>query len=603
MPDLLVAEVSTATPTSSSTVVGETGGVVKRFYVGALSPFVNVKDPAYGAVGDGVTDDTAAIQAALSSGARKVLMPWSAKDYVVSAAIAVPSGVEFVGEGLPTIKLKNGSFGAGGSVISLTSVTGSAVRGIAINANRQNNTGNINGIYCYNSSQVAVEWCSVTNSSYGIRFTNGNTSRVTNNLVDGCLYYGISVKLAATTDAAYGYIISGNTCRNIASDATASADGQGIVVYGATGALAANYKNITNVVVSDNVCSACAAHGIALIAVSDYTVTGNNCFDCLQNTTFGSGICISEACRNGSVSGNACSGNYYAGILLDVVDQTGDRFSYGFMTVSNNTCDRNAVAGIVVQSMPHTTISGNACSHSVWGILLVKGGFNNIVGNTISYCTNNAIRAAGIVGATGDDQSHILIADNILDHCTTPAGDQYSALFLDYFSTVKVRGNDCYANTQDLTVQATCANVELVDNRFTGNIYIDTSDSIKRWVDGWRTTAAGKSFLSTEFANDGIVYFKLAAGFTLPHFGLEWCPVYAAGAVTSSLVTAIATGGFVGQKLRIVNYDAPTITIKHDAGTKNIGSADVVLAYGEVVEYVWRGSQWTQIAAKVATSI
>ena len=59
---------------------------------------VNVKDPAYGAKGDGTTDDTAAIQAALTAGAGKdVLGP--AGTYLVSSSLTVPANTRFAGAG------------------------------------------------------------------------------------------------------------------------------------------------------------------------------------------------------------------------------------------------------------------------------------------------------------------------------------------------------------------------------------------------------------------------------------------------------------------------------------------------------------------------
>jgi len=83
MADVAVPSIATATPSDSDTVLGVQGGAVKRFSVSAL-PFtqdgtgavartalakmkesVSVAD--FGAVGDGVTDDTAAIVAALAS--------------------------------------------------------------------------------------------------------------------------------------------------------------------------------------------------------------------------------------------------------------------------------------------------------------------------------------------------------------------------------------------------------------------------------------------------------------------------------------------------------------------------------------------------------
>lgn len=87
MPDVLLSEIDPATPTSSSTVVGETGGVVKRFATSDLVPFVNVKH--YGAVGDGVTDDTAAIQAAVTAGGENATIHYPAGTYKVASSITL----------------------------------------------------------------------------------------------------------------------------------------------------------------------------------------------------------------------------------------------------------------------------------------------------------------------------------------------------------------------------------------------------------------------------------------------------------------------------------------------------------------------------------
>jgi hypothetical protein len=57
---------------------------------------VNVKD--FGAVGDGVTDDTAAIQAALDSGAKKVILP--SGNYKITTTLNLPTNVCLQGHGM-----------------------------------------------------------------------------------------------------------------------------------------------------------------------------------------------------------------------------------------------------------------------------------------------------------------------------------------------------------------------------------------------------------------------------------------------------------------------------------------------------------------------
>lgn len=70
-------------------------GSTARFVESKLKETVSVKD--FGAIGDGVTDDTAAITAALSSGALRVYAPGSG--YKITSKLTIPAGVEFFGDG------------------------------------------------------------------------------------------------------------------------------------------------------------------------------------------------------------------------------------------------------------------------------------------------------------------------------------------------------------------------------------------------------------------------------------------------------------------------------------------------------------------------
>ena len=86
-------------------------GAVATTVQSKLREFVSVKD--FGAVGDGIADDTAAIQAALNSGAYLVLLPLGT--YKTTSTIYIPDRVTFRGQGTS-------------SIINASAVSGAAIK-------------------------------------------------------------------------------------------------------------------------------------------------------------------------------------------------------------------------------------------------------------------------------------------------------------------------------------------------------------------------------------------------------------------------------------------------------------------------------------------
>ena len=87
------------------------GGSSGKTTVANLKGFVSVKD--YGAVGDGTTDDTTAIQDALDSGKYRIFIP--AGTYKITSTLVLPASVSLIGDG-------------DGSIIAASSVTGAAIK-------------------------------------------------------------------------------------------------------------------------------------------------------------------------------------------------------------------------------------------------------------------------------------------------------------------------------------------------------------------------------------------------------------------------------------------------------------------------------------------
>lgn len=108
------AALSQLSASSGSSLVGfmpSGAGAVARTQQDKDREFVSVKD--FGAVGDGVTDDTAAFATALASGAMRIYVPYTASQYVITGALSVPRGVILYGDTLdqPGILCKTSTAG------------------------------------------------------------------------------------------------------------------------------------------------------------------------------------------------------------------------------------------------------------------------------------------------------------------------------------------------------------------------------------------------------------------------------------------------------------------------------------------------------------
>jgi hypothetical protein len=135
---------------------------------GVGSLFFNVKSPAYGAVGDGSTNDTSAIQAACdaasAAGGGTVFFPPGT--YKTTTAITVAAGVSLLGAGPGASIVAIAHATANVFTLAASTTYFSSITGLRIGAS-QSNTGN--HIQAHSGNKLRIDNCFIGNS-----FMNGN---------------------------------------------------------------------------------------------------------------------------------------------------------------------------------------------------------------------------------------------------------------------------------------------------------------------------------------------------------------------------------------------------------------------------------------------
>ena len=403
-----------------------TGAVVTTVQT-ELREFVSVKD--FGAKGDGVTDDTAAIQLALNAANNKTLL-FNEGTYLVSKSssdyiLEVPSSISIVGtEGQVTIKLNT----ATGTAYMLGRATASShfsMEGIILNGNSTVLTGiNCNGVHLPEAtviksknnaylnlkdqgSAVGGKGIYANNSAFisEINVENDTFSNITRNAIQTYEATQITIKDCYGT----GFLTS-----------FTDINGQSLGVNGRTKCTIRN--NVVN----------CSASFTATDSV--FSLLGDD-VECTGNKVTGGGVQIvvhdmtgiTANLRNYVVSDNMLWNSLGNGITINQNSATYGNNSNAQVVVSNNNIYSPALTGISVvgayvgsgATLGSTVISGNTVVDGLTNSLAPEASAGiSLLGTVNTVVDSNVIispRFAGILAYY--DGSNISISNNIItDH-------------------------------------------------------------------------------------------------------------------------------------------------------------------------------------------
>ena len=540
---------------SSAPYTSSTSGSVAQTIRGALDSLRKTLR-TFGAKGDGVTDDTSALAAAIASGVSIQGVPGDT--YLVNSTGLVFSGVsnlEWIGNGATIIfngvpsSNPNGMFS---TQILITNTNNFEFSDWILNGNGQVS----NLIGCYGNTNLNIDNNTLTNGGYLAQlvvFGDTNTS-VTRNVI----YNGVSTARGiwagnyATLQINTNINVSGNTVYShnasgivvasyggkILGNTSYSNKGSGIV-FGGANSIASNGITIEGNEVYNNL-----FHGIQtdvtyktiLDMPSGITITGN--ISKANNNNGGSAGIYAAYLKNSVISSNSCTNNDYEGIHVE------GSFD---LQIANNSCLDDRAAGARTQ---------------VNGICIISQGLPantariNVVGNTCSYNTNIGIRLVNTsavytlqdISVTGNSANYNAYGISVIE---ADPGD---------FSRISVNSNNTFGNSSaDIRLSA-------IDVSSSGNIY------------------------STQI---GYEYYPLTAASTTPAVGnrSKWL-------ASNSVATSINnfTGAPNGAVIQIYSTNTNT-TINNTAAIVNPNGANIPIPAGGVVTYTNYDGVWYYTSA------
>lgn len=357
--------------------------------IACSASFMGIDVTALGAVGNGVSDDTAVINAAITTvstlGGGQLSFPRGT--YMVSG-VTLKSGVELVMEQGAKLKLLSNS---NEHVVTIANgATRIAIRGGEIDGNKANNTG-----------------------GHGI--SSSSLSTISDLRIIDCYIHDCAVDGVRPGGTTNGFLARGNILEN---NGTYAGGGAGL-----------SAENVNHFTFAGNIARGNFSHGVGVNGVATYgSIVGNECNDNGQANPVGptadgitgynagnlyvtiSGNTCSGGNDNGihwggkhfTITGNTCKGMLRSGIVA--ISGFGGGAAVENVTISGNTILGAGDNGIRIELATNFAISGNTIADcGAHGITIDSGGANNTQGSvTGNVCADNA--ASGI---------RVNLADNI----------------------------------------------------------------------------------------------------------------------------------------------------------------------------------------------
>lgn len=445
-----------------------------------LSAFGIYLPEAHGAIGNGIANDTTAVQAAINTCPNGCQVYLSRTYNVTTGSINLASGVSLQGVGTQTTFITSNS---SGSILTGTSVSKISARSIAF-------SGTSDAVIAFHflaASDIRVEQCATitcallfsestsatyagvnsgnscwrinvidniclllgavasTNAAIQLRYTN--ESSIVNNITEG-YYHGIQYwggdanTNGAITNArlSVGLVISGNHVKN------STAGG----IWGSMG------ERLT---IASNEVSGCGDIGIDVEGTNTATITGNTV----------------EACTNGAIAmfylnsgiivqGNSCS-TTVAGQWLFAIYNSAQSTDNKDITVQGNTfIGVGVIAKVGNENADDIKIVGNTLRNTE--ILFNSNNYHlvTVEDNTLVFdlAAGSAFNAIQVQKTNGDGRARV--SGNIVysdDGVSQPAGSRGIYVFQDDFNSNPVsvvESNTIYSFPIDIEVSANSSN-------------------------------------------------------------------------------------------------------------------------------------------------